>query len=196
MLEAVCQQLVHWRQLGLAPVSIAVNLTARHFRERGFAQQLQELLSSYGLAPQLLELELTESALLEVGAGTGDTLLALQKLGVGLAIDDFGTGYSSLSYLKRLPITVLKIDQSFVCDLATDQEDRILAATIVTLGHSLGLKVVAEGVETEEQRGILLEQGCDFAQGYFFAPPMPAQAFTEWLSKTDSANHVPVEGAH
>jgi len=192
MLEAVCHQLSNWGQLGLAPLSIAVNLAARHFRERGFAQRLQELLSSYGVASQSLELELTESALLEVGAGTGETLLALQKLGVSLAIDDFGTGYSSLSYLKRLPITVLKIDQSFVCDLVTDQEDRILAATIVTLGHNLGLKVIAEGVETEEQRHILMEQGCDFAQGYLFSPPMPAQAFTEWLAQIDAEDSVPV----
>jgi EAL domain-containing protein (putative c-di-GMP-specific phosphodiesterase class I) len=124
---------------------------------------------------------LTESTLLETEHQTKETLRALQRLGIGLAIDDFGTGYSSLSYLKRLPITALKIDQSFVRDLGTDPDDCILAATIVNLGHSLGLKVVAEGVETEEQRRILLEQGCDLAQGYYFGRPVPAEEFVEWL---------------
>ncbi len=128
-----------------------------------------------------MELELTESSLLDASTQTTDTLLALQQLGIGLAIDDFGTGYSSLNYLKRLPITALKIDQTFVRDLVVDSDDRILAATIVNLGHSLGLKVVAEGVETEEQRQILIDQGCDFAQGYLFGRPMPADQFAEWV---------------
>ena len=181
MLEAVCRQLVVWRGAGLPPLTVAVNLTARHFRDPGFIGRLENLLAAHGLAPQVLELELTESSLLEAGAQTAETLLALRRLGVGLAIDDFGTGYSSLSYLKRLPITALKIDQSFVRDLVIDPDDRILAATIVALSHSLGLKVVAEGVETEDQRRILLEQGCDLAQGYLFGPPMPAEPFAEWL---------------
>ena len=181
VLEEVCHQLAVWRESGLPPLSVAVNLAARHFREPGFIGRVENLLATHGLAPQLLELELTESSLLEAGAQTTDTLWALRRLGVGLAIDDFGTGYSSLSYLKRLPITALKIDQSFVRDLVTDPDDRILAATIVNLGHSLGLKVVAEGVETEEQRRILLEQGCDLAQGYYFGRPVPAEEFVEWL---------------
>ena len=181
VLEEVCHQLAVWRESGLPPLSVAVNLAARHFREPGFIGRVENLLATHGLAPQLLELELTESSLLEAGAQTTDTLWALRRLGVGLAIDDFGTGYSSLSYLKRLPITALKIDQSFVRDLVTDPDDRILAATIVNLGHSLGLKVVAEGVETEEQRCILLEQGCDLAQGYYFGRPVPAEEFVEWL---------------
>ena len=124
---------------------------------------------------------MTESTLLEAGERTVQTLRALQALGIGLAIDDFGTGYSNLGYLKRLPITALKIDQSFVRDLVADSDDRILSATIVNLGHSLGLKVVAEGVETEEQRRILLAQGCDLAQGYRFGPPVPADRFVGWF---------------
>jgi diguanylate cyclase (GGDEF)-like protein/PAS domain S-box-containing protein len=183
MLEEVCRQLAVWCGSGPPTLSVAVNLTARHFREPGFIEYIENLLAVHGLPPQTLELELTESSLLEAGAQTAETLLALRRLGVGLAIDDFGTGYSSLNYLKRLPITALKIDQSFVRDLVTDPDDRILAATIVNLGHSLGLKVVAEGVETEEQRRILLEQGCDLAQGYLFGPPMPVDQFVEWFGR-------------
>lgn len=186
MLEDVCRQLAVWRTAGLPPLSVAVNLAARHFRDPGLIQRIQDLLSIHGLPPQALELELTESTLLETGEQTVETLRALQRLGVGLVIDDFGTGYSSLGYLKRLPINALKIDQSFVRDLVTDADDRILAATIVTLGHSLGLEVVAEGVETEEQRRFLAEQGCDFAQGYLFSPPLPAEAFVEWLQSVSS----------
>ncbi len=177
MLAEVCRQLAVWREAGLAPLTVAVNLAARHFREPQLAPQIQDLLTLHGLSPHTLELELTESTLLETGGRTMETLHALERLGVGLALDDFGTGYSSLGYLKRLPLTALKIDQSFVRDLATDADDRTLAATIVALGHSLGLQVVAEGVETEDQRGILCEQGCDLAQGYLFSRPLPAAAF-------------------
>ncbi|MBK8754074.1 MAG: EAL domain-containing protein [Candidatus Competibacteraceae bacterium] len=183
MLEEVCRQLAAWRSVRLLPLTIAVNLAARHFRDAGLVVRIQGLLTAHNLPPQTLELELTESSLLEAGPQTVETLLALERLGVGLAIDDFGTGYSSLSYLKRLPLTALKIDQSFVRDLVTDSDDRILAATIVALGHSLGLKVVAEGVETDEQRRILLDQGCDLAQGYFFGRPVPAEEFSAGLRR-------------
>lgn len=181
MLEEVGRQLAAWRAQGLPLLTVAVNLAARHFRESELTNRIAALLAARSLPSQALELELTESTLLETEHQTKETLRALQRLGIGLAIDDFGTGYSSLSYLKRLPITALKIDQSFVRDLGTDPDDRILAATIVNLGHSLGLKVVAEGVETEEQRRILLEQGCDLAQGYYFGRPVPAEEFVEWL---------------
>ena len=180
MLNEVIQQLAIWREEGLPPLSVAINLAARHFHERRLVGYIADLLTTHGLPSQALELELTESTLLETGAQTAEVLQALKQLGVGLAIDDFGTGYSSLGYLKRLPITALKIDQSFVHDLVTDPDDRTLARTIVALGHGLGLKVVAEGVETEQQRHILLEQGCDLAQGYLFSRPLPAEEFTRW----------------
>lgn len=186
MLEEVCRQLAAWRDADLPPLSVAVNLAARHFRERRLVGHIVDLLATYGLTSQALELELTESTLLETGSQTADVLQALKRLGVGLAIDDFGTGYSSLGYLKRLPITALKIDQSFVRDLVTDPDDRTLAGTIVALGHGLGLKVVAEGVETEQQRRILLAQGCDLAQGYLFSRPLPADEFTRWLAGRNS----------
>jgi len=185
MLEEVCRQLVAWRAAGLPPITVAVNLAARHFREPRLIERIQGLLAAYNLPPGALELELTESTLIEAGPSMIERLTALQQMGLGLAIDDFGTGYSSLSYLKRLPITVLKIDQSFVRELATDSDDRTLTRTIVTLGHGLGLEVVAEGVETEEQRRILLEQGCDLAQGYLFSRPLPAEQFAAWLIRQD-----------
>jgi len=180
MLEEVCRQQVAWRDAGLPTLNVAVNLAARHFRESGLVTHIEALLALYGLPPDALELELTESTLLGTALQTTDTLHALKRLGIGLAIDDFGTGYSSLGYLKRLPITALKIDQNFVRDLESDLDDRTLAATIVALGHGLGLQVVAEGVETEQQRRILLEQGCDMAQGYLFSRPLPAEDFAAW----------------
>ncbi|MBM4202247.1 MAG: EAL domain-containing protein, partial [Gammaproteobacteria bacterium] len=139
-----------------------------------------ELLDRHRLPPHSLELELTESTLLETGETTLSTLEQLKRQGVDLAIDDFGMGYSSLSYLKHLPLASLKIDRSFVRDMTTDSDDRTIAATVVALGHSLGLKVVAEGVESEQQREILIAQGCDFAQGYLFSRPLSPGDFTTW----------------
>lgn len=182
MLEEVCRQIADWQARGWVVPTVSVNLAARHFRLPKLVDRVDSLLQAYGLPPRLLELEITESTLLEVSSQTTETLRALEQLGVGLALDDFGTGYSSLSYLKRLPLTALKIDQSFVRDLVTDSDDRTLAATIVTLGHYMDLVVVAEGVETEEQRSILFEQGCDLAQGYLFGRPVPASEFIGWLT--------------
>lgn len=182
VLEDVCRHLVAWRSAGLPLLTVAVNLAARHFREAHLVEHLAALLECYDLPPTALELELTESTLLDAGAETMATIEALQRVGFRLAIDDFGTGYSSLTYLKNLPIASLKIDQSFVRGLESDPADRAIAATVATLGHSLGLTVVAEGVETERQCHILLEQNCDFAQGYLFSRPLPAEAFTEWMS--------------
>lgn len=182
VLEDVCRHLVAWRAAGLPLLTVAVNLAARHFREPRLAERLAALLERYDLPPTALELELTESTLLDAGAETMTTIEALRRIGFRLAIDDFGTGYSSLTYLKSLPIAALKIDQSFVRNLESDPADRAIAATVAALGHSLGLTVVAEGVETERQRHILLEQNCDFAQGYLFSRPLPAEAFTEWMT--------------
>ncbi|MDS4069818.1 MAG: EAL domain-containing protein, partial [Candidatus Competibacter sp.] len=183
MLAEVCRQLAAWRRTGRPPLTVAINLAARHFRRPELADRIRGLLAAHDLPARALELELTESTLLEAGPRTADTLRALERLGVGLAIDDFGTGYSSLSYLKRLPLTALKIDRTFVRDLVADPDDRILAATIVALGHQMSLVVVAEGVETEEQRRILLEQGCDLAQGFLFGPPMPPDPFADWRDR-------------
>ena len=191
MLREVCRQIKSWKNAGMPPLTVAVNLTASHFRDPRFVERIETLLKAHGLDSEALELELTESSLIEAGTQTEDTLLALRRLGLSLAIDDFGTGYSSLSYLKRLPLTALKIDQSFVRNLVTDPDDRVIAATIVALGHALGLNVIAEGVETADQRRILLDQGCDLAQGYLFDPPMPAEQFTVWLTRIASGGDAP-----
>lgn len=184
VLKEVCRQLAVWREAGLPPLSVAVNVAARHFYADGLMQNLETLLEQYGLPPEALELELTESTMLEAGPETLTLLQELRGRGFTLAIDDFGTGYSSLAYLKNLPITALKIDRSFVRDLATQPGDCAIAAVIVTLGHCLGLTVIAEGVETAQQQEILLEHGCDYAQGYLFSRPLPAAEFVDWWKRS------------
>jgi EAL domain-containing protein (putative c-di-GMP-specific phosphodiesterase class I) len=134
-------------------------------------------LQRYAIDPSLLKLELTESMLLDDVEGIIATMTALKALGIRFSLDDFGTGYSSLQYLKKLPLYQLKIDQSFVRDIATDSSDRALVLTIITMAHSLDLNVIAEGVETEEQRQFLIENGCQDYQGYLFAKPMPITEF-------------------
>ncbi len=182
MLSEVCRQLVAWRQAGYPPVPVAVNLAAKHFRSPNLTQQIADLLATHDLPAQWLALELTESTLLDSEATTMETLTSLQTLGIRLAIDDFGTGYSSLSYLRDLPIDALKIDRRFVQELESRADDRVFVSTIIALGHALGLAVIAEGVETEDQRAILREQGCDQAQGFFFARPLCPERFAhDWL---------------
>jgi diguanylate cyclase (GGDEF)-like protein/PAS domain S-box-containing protein len=172
VLEAACHQLVAWSKTpATAPWTMAVNVSALQFAQSNFVAQVEWALHTTGASPLLLKLELTESMLV----GDVDALIvkmnALKTLGVSFSLDDFGTGYSSLSYLKRLPLAQLKIDQSFVRDALTDPNDAVIAKTIVSLGHSLGLKVIAEGVETEGQRDFLIDIGCDSLQGYLFGRP-------------------------
>ena len=154
---------------------MAVNVTARQFRQKGFVKLMQAALTSAQLDPRFLEIEITKDALMEHGPDTIATLDAIGKMGVQLAIDDFGTGYSSLSYLKRLPIDTVKIDQSFVADLPGDPDAGAVVGAIIALAHNLGLKVLAEGVETRAQFEYLRDHGCDYAQGYFFGRPQPPE---------------------
>jgi diguanylate cyclase (GGDEF)-like protein/PAS domain S-box-containing protein len=187
VLEAACRQLVAWSaQPGLRELTMAVNVSARQFSLPDFVSELLALIEHTGADPQRLKLEFTESLLLENAAGTIDKMLALKARGIGFSLDDFGTGYSSLSYLKRLPLDQLKIDQSFVRDVLTDPNDAAIAKTIVALAQSLGLKAIAEGVETEEQRDFLAGNGCLSYQGYFFSRPLPAEAIEAFVLGGDS----------
>ena len=178
VLESACKQLVSWaRRPETAHLTLAVNVSSRQFQQTDFAQKVLQIISQTGANPQNLKLELTESLLLKNVESVIATMTALKASAVGFSLDDFGTGYSSLSYLKRLPLDQLKIDQSFVRDVLTDPDDAIIAKTIITLGQSLGLSVIAEGVETEEQRQFLESQGCHAYQGYLFSRPLPIAGF-------------------
>ena len=183
VLEVACEQLVSWASRPeTAELTLAVNVSSRQFRQPEFVQQVLGLLQKSGFNPRNLKLELTDSLLLDNVENVIATMTALKNQGVGFSLDDFGTGYSSLSYLKRLPLDQLKIDQSFVRDILTDPDDAVIATTIITLGKSLGLSVIAEGVETEEQRKFLESQGCCSYQGYLFSRPLPISGFNQFVS--------------
>ncbi len=173
VLRTACRQLVAWSDHPLAKgLTMAVNVSAKQFHRSDFVQTVKQVIQETGAKPNQVKLELTEGLMLHDVTDVIEKMLALREIGVGFSIDDFGTGYSSLSYLKRLPLDQIKIDKSFVHDLKLDPDDQSIARTVVTLGHSLGLNVIAEGVETEQQRDSLLEMGCDAFQGYFFGRPM------------------------
>ncbi|MCO5356660.1 EAL domain-containing protein [Acidovorax kalamii] len=175
ILRTACRQLVAWGQdAHTAHWTLAVNVSARQFRHSHFVDEVLGVLEETGANPHRLKLELTETLLLDDVADTIERMEQLRRHGVGFSLDDFGTGYSSLSYLKRLPLDQLKIDQGFVRDLLTDADDASIARTIVTLAHSMDLGVIAEGVETCEQRDMLIGLGCLTWQGYLFGRPGPA----------------------
>lgn len=176
VLRNACKQNKVWQSEGWAPMHVAVNLSARQFQHQGILDSVVRTLEETGLAPEHLELELTESSIMSNAEFAIDVLSGLKSMGVKITIDDFGTGFSSLSYLKRLPIDTLKIDQSFVRDAPTDPDDAALVMAIITLAHNLRLTVVAEGVETEEQLKLLRLLRCDEIQGYLFSPPVAAEA--------------------
>jgi EAL domain-containing protein (putative c-di-GMP-specific phosphodiesterase class I) len=154
-----------------------VNVSARHFQQANFLDRVVQILRETRLDPVCLELELTETSIMESPEAAAELLTEIRDLGVRVAIDDFGTGYSSLSYLKRLPIDTVKLDRSFVTGATSDPDDAALVMAIITLAHNLGLKVIAEGVETDEQMNFLRLLRCDEAQGYLFSKPVPAEAF-------------------
>jgi diguanylate cyclase (GGDEF)-like protein/PAS domain S-box-containing protein len=185
VLESACGQLAAWAaKPDLAHLTIAVNVSARQFSLPNFVEQVLAVVDYLGARPDRLKLELTESLLLENAEDIIAKMLALRARGVGFSMDDFGTGYSSLSYLKRLPLDQLKIDQSFVRDVLTDPNDAAIARTIVALGQSLGLAVIAEGVETEAQREFLEAHGCHAYQGYLFSRPLPVEGFEEFVRRS------------
>ena len=151
------------------------------FNDDDFVKMVGSALDESGLHPSRLELEVTESLMMEKIETVAEKLQQLRVLGINVSVDDFGTGYSSLAYLKQLPIQKLKIDKTFVDNLADDPDDLAIVEAIISLGHSLGLDVIAEGVETERQVDALLEKGCDEFQGYLFSKPLPADEFAKWL---------------
>jgi len=182
VLHEACREAVRWRQAGFTDITVAVNLSAVQFKQGNIEQSVLSALSASGLEPALLELELTESILIRDTENVLATVKRLKLMGVKLSIDDFGTGYSSLSYLKRFEVDKLKIDQSFILDLATDPEDAAIVRAIIQMAHSLGLRTVAEGVETSQLLDHLRLFHCDDAQGYFYARPLPADAFMAFLA--------------
>jgi diguanylate cyclase (GGDEF)-like protein len=182
VLRTACRQGSSWQDEGLSPMRMAVNISARQFQQQDIAQMVVRILEQTGMAPDRLELELTESSIMKDADFAIKVLSRLKAMGVKISIDDFGTGFSSLSYLKRLPIDCLKIDQSFVRDATTDPDDAALVMAIITLAHNLRLTVVAEGVETEEQLGLLRLLRCDEIQGYLFSKPLSAEALKKLLT--------------
>ena len=183
VMREACRQLKAWQDEGLAPVPVAVNLSALEFRQRDVAAEIAAVLLETGLAPQYLEIELTESVLMHQTGQVLDTLNAIKALGVGISIDDFGTGYSSLAYLKRYPIDKLKIDRSFVADTPSNTDDVAIVTAIIQMGRSLQLQTVAEGVETQAQIDLLAGLGCDLIQGFVVSAPLDAEATERWLRR-------------
>jgi EAL domain-containing protein (putative c-di-GMP-specific phosphodiesterase class I) len=180
---AACRQLAAWEAMlpaGRVP-AVAVNVSGRQLDDPACLADVAEALTTFGVQPGRLTLEITETALARDAVSARATLVALRALGVRVAIDDFGTGYSSLGYLQQFPVDVLKIDKRFIDGVASGGSDAALARTIIALATSLGLRTVAEGVEQERQQAALHALGCEFAQGYLFARPMPASDLTPWF---------------
>jgi diguanylate cyclase (GGDEF)-like protein/PAS domain S-box-containing protein len=182
-LREACRQGRAWQHAGLEPVRIAVNISAVELRARDFVAGVRTILTETGLHPRCLELELTETFLMQDSKSTVGVLQALKAMGLHLALDDFGTGFSSLSYLKRFPIDTLKIDQSFVRDVTTDADDASIVSAVISMGKSLHMQVVAEGVETRAQLEFLQELSCPEGQGYYFSPPVVAAKFAQLMGR-------------
>ena len=174
VMRRACEQSMEWMRAGMTPVPLAVNLSPRQFMHRGLVESIRRILDETGIAPAMIEFEITETALMQHGEQTLEILGQINAMGIRLSIDDFGTGYSSLAYLKRFPVKKIKIDRAFIKDLEESAEDRAIVAAIIALSDSLQLSVVAEGVETEAQYALLQRNGCQYAQGYLFSQPVPA----------------------
>jgi EAL domain-containing protein (putative c-di-GMP-specific phosphodiesterase class I) len=181
VIRSACAQLADWDQARLPPICMAVNLSARQLRHPYLAALVEDTLREFEIDPARLEIELTESLAMEDTVVTRNVLASFARIGVRLAIDDFGTGHSSLAYLRRLDVDTLKVDRSFVNQLPHDAEDCAIATAVIALGHSLHMKVVAEGVETQEQADFLRRLGCNEMQGWLLGRPQPAPKMAEWL---------------
>jgi EAL domain-containing protein (putative c-di-GMP-specific phosphodiesterase class I) len=185
VLETACAQLKLWQQETFThDLTLSVNVSTKQFLQSDFVSQVQAVVENYGIDATRLKLELTESLLVGNVKDIVTIMSTLSATGIRFSLDDFGTGYSSLQYLKTLPLNQLKIDQSFVRDIATDSQDKAIVRTIIAMAHSLDLNVIAEGVETEEQREFLLENHCTHYQGYLFGKPTPIDQFEKLLSQS------------
>jgi EAL domain-containing protein (putative c-di-GMP-specific phosphodiesterase class I) len=184
VLRAACSQAKKWQDEGLPALPVAVNVSAPQFLHKGFRELIKKVLDETSLAPQYLELELTESLLLSNADATFSVLQELKAMGLKLAIDDFGTGYSSFSYLKHFPIGKLKIDRSFIRDVAIGPDDAAITAAIISMAKTLNLKVIAEGVETEAQMSFLRSHNCDEIQGYYFSKPLSTSEVADKMRGT------------
>jgi EAL domain-containing protein (putative c-di-GMP-specific phosphodiesterase class I) len=183
VLRAACRQGRLWQDAGLPPLRMAVNLSGRQFKQYNLIGIIDDILHETGFDPTLLELELTESTLMEHADTTVQTLRGIKKMGIHLAIDDFGTGYSSLSHLKKFPLDRLKIDRSFIRDVTFNADDAAIAEAIIAMAHSLKLQVVAEGIERQDQLDFLACRQCDEMQGFLLSPPVAADKITNFLKQ-------------
>jgi len=182
VLRTACEQGRKWRDAGLPPFRIAVNLSARQFAQKNLLADVARIMEETGIPADGLEFEITESLVMQNPEHATQMLEKLRAMGISLSLDDFGTGYSSLGYLKRFPINCVKVDRSFIKDIPNDKDDMAITRGVIALGHSLRLKVVAEGVETLEQQSFLTENGCDELQGYLFSKPLGAEELTRLIT--------------
>ncbi|MCO5358298.1 EAL domain-containing protein [Acidovorax kalamii] len=189
LLDEACRQLAAWRAAGHPVPCVAINLSGRSFHQPGLAQEIADALKQHGLRPGDVLLEITESVMMDARPVTLANIDTLHRQGFKLSLDDFGTGYSSLSYLHRLPISELKLDMAFVQDLTTSATARALTVSVLSIAHSLGMVVVAEGVETVGQQQWLQAHGCPVMQGYLFGKPLPPEDIEAWLGARSAAHN-------
>jgi EAL domain-containing protein (putative c-di-GMP-specific phosphodiesterase class I) len=187
VLMQACRQNLLWQKEGLAPICISVNLSPRQFADTELVPYIRDILASTGMAPNLLELEITESIVMHNTEKTIQKLMELKAMGVRIAIDDFGTGYSSLSQLKKFPVDTLKVDRSFIREISLHEEDRAITQAIIAMGKTLGLTVVAEGVENSDQLDFLSNNACDEMQGFYFNKPVAPEELSILMR-----DHVPI----
>jgi EAL domain-containing protein (putative c-di-GMP-specific phosphodiesterase class I) len=184
VLESACQQIKQWQDAGFGDIAVAVNLSAVQFSQQNLLKRILGTLKKAGICANQLELEITESTIMQDIDAASSTMRALHCSGMRISIDDFGTGYSSLNHLKRFPINTVKIDRSFIRDITSDSDDAAIVSAIISMAHSMGLRVIAEGVETEQQLNVLRELHCNEIQGFLFSPPVPHDVATALLDQT------------
>jgi diguanylate cyclase (GGDEF)-like protein/PAS domain S-box-containing protein len=193
VLDTACRQAKGWQTMSFPPVRVSVNISSRQFRGSNLLEATAEALRRHGIAAELLELEITEGLLMDELPQTRANFRELASLAVRLSLDDFGTGYSSLRYLRQFPVDTLKIDKSFVREVATDTDDATVVEAIIAMAHRLGLQVIGEGIETEAQLRFMRARGCDLAQGYYFSEPLPADEFSRWILERRAAEGAALE---